>query len=81
MKPKGGRGKTAPYATTHLRVPEPIKESLQAIIDGWRESGELPMNEAQALEVARQILKYKKSARESMRRLISEIYGCEVQDL
>jgi hypothetical protein len=36
-KPKGGRGHSAPYRTTHLRVPEPIKDRLQAIIDEWRE--------------------------------------------
>ena len=38
MKPKGGRGKTAPYKSTHLRVPEPIKDRIQAIIDDYRES-------------------------------------------
>lgn len=37
-KPKGGRGKIAPYRTTHLRVPEPIKDQIQSIIDDYRES-------------------------------------------
>jgi hypothetical protein len=37
-KPKGGRGHRAPYQTTHLRVPAPIKDRLQAIIDEWREA-------------------------------------------
>ncbi|MFN7662109.1 MAG: hypothetical protein ACK5PQ_00030 [Alphaproteobacteria bacterium] len=35
-KPKGGRGHKAPYRTTHLRVPDPIKDDLQSIIDQWR---------------------------------------------
>lgn len=38
MKPKGGRGKTAPYKTTHLRVPEPIKDRIRVIIDDYREN-------------------------------------------
>jgi hypothetical protein len=36
IKPVGGRGKQAPYATTHLRVPVPIKEKLEAIIEDYR---------------------------------------------
>jgi nitrate/nitrite-specific signal transduction histidine kinase len=48
-KPKGGRGHKAPYRTTHLRVPDPIKDRLQAIIDQWREetnNGEDPAPES-----------------------------------
>lgn len=37
-KPVGGRGKKAPYETTHLRVPVPIKDNLQRIIDAYRDS-------------------------------------------
>lgn len=36
-KPKGGRGHKAPYRTTHLRVPDPIKDDIQSIIDQWRD--------------------------------------------
>lgn len=36
MQPKGGRGKTAPYAQTHIRVPLPIKDRVQQIIDEYR---------------------------------------------
>lgn len=49
-KPKGGRGHKAPYQTTHLRVPEPIKDELQTRIDQWREdylSGESSGNPSQ----------------------------------
>lgn len=35
-KPVGGRGKKAPYESTHLRVPVPIKDKLQQIIDDFR---------------------------------------------
>jgi hypothetical protein len=33
---KGGRGKQAPYSTTHCRVPEPIKESIERFAAAYR---------------------------------------------
>jgi tetrahydromethanopterin S-methyltransferase subunit A len=36
-KPIGGRGLKAPYETTHVRVPLPIKADVQALIDEFRE--------------------------------------------
>jgi hypothetical protein len=33
---KGGRGKHAPYKTTHCRVPEPIKESVERFAIAYR---------------------------------------------
>jgi predicted RNase H-like nuclease (RuvC/YqgF family) len=36
-KPIGGRGNKAPYKSTHVRVPIPIKSEVQALIDGFRE--------------------------------------------
>jgi hypothetical protein len=33
---KGGRGKQAPYSTTHCRVPEPIKESIERFATAYR---------------------------------------------
>jgi hypothetical protein len=38
---KGGRGQKAPYACTHLRVPEKIKSSLQSIIDLYKRAYQL----------------------------------------
>lgn len=35
-KPKGGRGRKAPYEQTHIRVPIPIKGLVQSIIDDYR---------------------------------------------
>jgi hypothetical protein len=32
---KGGRGKKAPYETTHIRVPVPLKRSLEDLIEQW----------------------------------------------
>lgn len=33
---KGGRGKVAPYKTTHYRIPEPIKESVERFAMAYR---------------------------------------------
>ena len=38
---KGGRGQKAPYISTHLRVPEKIKASLQKIIDVYKRAYQL----------------------------------------
>lgn len=35
-KPVGGRGKKAPYQTTHLRVPIPVAKEIEAIIADYR---------------------------------------------
>jgi hypothetical protein len=34
---KGGRGLKAPYETTHIRVPVPLKDALQRVIDAYKE--------------------------------------------
>lgn len=35
---KGGRGNRAPYRTTHLRIPDPIKGQVQALVNDWKRS-------------------------------------------
>ena len=37
-KPKGGRGKKAPYKTEQMRVPTPIKDQVNALIAKFRDS-------------------------------------------
>jgi hypothetical protein len=37
-KPKGGRGKKAPYQTTHIRVPLPLKAEIEKLIEDYRRS-------------------------------------------
>lgn len=36
-KPKGGRGKTAPYQTRQVRVPEPIISQVDKLIEKYQE--------------------------------------------
>jgi Mg2+ and Co2+ transporter CorA len=139
VKPVGGRGVKAPYETTHVRVPIPIKPKVQAMIEAFRENyqsdpekpltgltivdgledeaeevedeyeysdAEIIKSQAEqirnaafeiqslnqelnqlrnlltsldeALEVSRKLVKAKKSASQSMAKLLSDIYRTEV---
>ena len=52
VKPVGGRGNKAPYESTHVRVPIPIKSQVQALIDEFRGSQiEQPKKALTSLEV------------------------------
>lgn len=94
---KGGRGKQAPYTTTHVRVPDPLKAEVDNLIKSWRtlvDSGEMSPTEAtvqvckpehlacidftEALAIAQKLMKQKKSANDSMIRLLEAIYGVEL---
>lgn len=39
-KPVGGRGKKAPYETTHVRVPLPVKDRVEELVEQFK-SGSL----------------------------------------
>lgn len=36
IKPKGGRGKKAPYTTIQMRVPTPLKDEVNLLIERYR---------------------------------------------
>lgn len=80
---RGGRGVKAPYETTHVRIPLPIKEQVEALSQAFKEgnleesSDELSLDAA--IELAREILKMKKSARVSMEKLLTAIYAQNVE--
>lgn len=91
VKPVGGRGKKAPYETTTIRIPEPIRAEVERLSEEYRGLAEeglvnpevdyVPLDSIsyeQALEGAKKILVQKKSARESLRKLLQVIYGGEV---
>jgi hypothetical protein len=40
-KPIGGRGKKAPYETTHVRIPVDIKPQVEALVEEFRNNGSL----------------------------------------
>lgn len=82
-KQLGGRGKKAPYETTHVRVPVPIKPQIEALIEqfksGESESSENPLTSIdEAVILAKSILTQKKSARVSLQKLLTGIYGVEI---
>ena len=85
-KPVGGRGKKAPYQTTHLRVPVPLKASLEALIEAYRgdssDTVEIPDDALIALDeaktIAAQLLKSKRAKVETIAKLLTAIYKTEV---
>jgi hypothetical protein len=81
--PKGGRGIRASYETTHVRIPLPIKEIVEKISNHYKETEEIPsialLDHEQALDIARRILKYKKSARISLEKLLKSIYKQDIK--
>jgi hypothetical protein len=52
-KPLGGRGKKAPYLTTVMRVPTPIVEKVESLINGYRLSaihGQMTQDDLRRIE-------------------------------
>ena len=107
-KPVGGRGKKAPYISTHIRIPEPIKDRVEELkslytdgnleehdellaenkrlADEYKKSlttknnlSESQLNPLPSLEQAKQLaikeLANKKSARETVAKLLQLLYG------
>jgi hypothetical protein len=79
---RGGRGVKAPYESTHVRIPVPIKERVEELSKAYKdgrleETSQLPLLE-DAIETSRKILKQKKSARISMETLLAAIYGRDI---
>ena len=89
-KPKGGRGLKAPYETTIVRVPIPIKPSVDKLIADYRHSIDSPITYAignypipldEAVIEARKIIDSKKSARVSLIKLLQVIYGDKIDSI
>lgn len=81
---KGGRGQKAPWESTHVRCPVPIKERIESKIEQWKaeQLGEETYQEQKPLtdidyvtNLAKKVLKRKKSARVSIEMMLTEIYG------
>lgn len=80
----GGRGLKASYKTTHVRVPEPIKPDVERLIERFHNGGDDSENNLlttldDAIVTAKSILDQKKSSRVSMSKLLTAIYGKNVQ--
>jgi hypothetical protein len=85
-KPLGGRGKKAPYETTHLRIPLPIKTDIEKLIENYRLSVidgiETHDNSLMSVEDAklltRKLIKSKTSKIDTLIKLLTSIYGVEI---
>lgn len=85
-KPKGGRGIKAPYQTTHLRIPLPIKPEIEKLIDNYRSSvidGIEPENDdlislQDAIELCQKLMRSKTTKIDSFCKLLTAIYKTDV---
>jgi CHASE3 domain sensor protein len=83
-KPKGGRGKKAPYDTTVVRVPNPVLAEVEQIIDAYRNGG---FTESKLLvqsfdDIKDQVDQWRKSTKvgkEKLQNLLQLIYGVEIE--
>lgn len=87
--PKGGRGHKAPYETCTVRVPVPIRDKVETVVEQYRlsvlkgEGGSVRVvnpSFEQALDAARKIDRQKKSRRQSLRKLLQVLYDVEITD-
>ena len=83
---RGGRGVKAPYETTHIRIPVPIKAEVERLSQAYKEGitnqsdeSERQLTFDEADQLAKEILKSKKSARVSIEKLLTGIYKQEVE--
>lgn len=79
-KPVGGRGIKAPYKTRVVRVPEPVLDQVQTIIDAYRLGDEIPTDKpVTGYELIRdEVDAWRKSAKvgkERLEKLLQLIYG------
>ena len=76
---KGGRGKKADYESKVIRVPLPIVGEVESLIESFHNG--LPSKDSsqfksldETILIASNILKSKKSARESIKKLLQVLY-------
>ena len=86
-KPLGGRGKKAPYETLIMRVPVPLVSQVEQIVNNYRSEviAGIParqklINRDDAVQEAKKILNGKKSARQSVLKLLQVLYGNDVTE-
>jgi chromosomal replication initiation ATPase DnaA len=91
-KPKGGRGRKAPYETTHVRIPVFLKPIVDQLSNKYRELVDadedickeklLPkaeMDKEEATRLARKILRSKKGNKQAQfEKLLTSIYGEDI---
>lgn len=87
--PKGGRGKRAPYDTCTVRIPAAIRDEVDSLAERYRASvlegsefiasGSTSLSDA--LVEARKILAQKRSAKQSIIKLLQVIYKQKISEI
>ena len=85
-KPKGGRGKKAPYETTIKRIPIELESQIESMIETYRlkvidgiesqDTGIMPIEKTK--ELSRKLLRAKTSKINTVIKLVTSIYGVEI---
>lgn len=88
---KGGRGKKAPYESKTVRIPLPLEEKVNQLIQEFHDgrssddsSNSLVNHLAkidEAISIAKDILKSKKSAKISLTKFIANLYHLNEEDI
>ena len=82
-KPKGGRGKKAPYNSCTVRIPEDLKDAVETLVKQYRQfilegieskSNDIPTID-EIKELSKQLLKGRTTRKEIVIKLVTSIYG------
>ena len=87
-KPKGGRGKKAPYNSVTVRVPEDLKETVETLVNDYRQSvlegTEIKSSAIPSIDniklLSKQLLKRRATRKEIVIKLVMGIYGVTLTD-
>jgi hypothetical protein len=57
-KPIGGRGKKAPYETTHVRIPVDLKAQVEQLVQEYRNNGNTVIDKDNSISVTTDLIKH-----------------------
>lgn len=83
-KPVGGRGIRAAYKTKMVRCPEPMQPAVRQLIESYHERGGIlqrytTVTLEDAIDIAACILSKRVSAKTAILKLLTSIYGLDVE--
>lgn len=87
-KPKGGRGKKAPYNSVTVRVPEDLKDTVEGLVSDYRQcmlegievKGQSLPSIDQIKDLSKQLLKGRATRKDIIIKLVTGIYGVTLTD-
>lgn len=88
---KGGRGKKSPYESKVVRIPQPLEEKVNQLVQDFHDGKTLDDSSNSlmdyladvdsAISLAKDILKSKKSAKISLQKFISNLYRVNEEEI